>query len=103
MTEKRFTIRKSGNGLFYSDGDYSIDNTTQFIIETAEFKLNELYEENKQLKKENHRLKEGMLFFIHIASAKLEDRDTYCEMVFNCNYAEAKKEYGTIIKRLLEE
>lgn len=53
MTEKRFTIKKRGNGLFYSDGDYSIDNTTQFIIETVEFKLNQLNDENKQLKEDN--------------------------------------------------
>jgi hypothetical protein len=52
MTEKRFTVRKSGNGMFYSDGDYSIDNTIQFIIETVEFKLNELSNENEQLKQQ---------------------------------------------------
>ena len=50
MTEKRFTIKKSGNGLFYSDGDYSIDNTIQFVIETVESKLNQLNDENNELK-----------------------------------------------------
>lgn len=57
MTEKRFTLKKSGNGLFYSDGDYSIDNTIQFVIETVEFKLNQLEDENEQLKRKNKFLK----------------------------------------------
>ena len=51
MTEKRFSVKKSGSGLFYRDGDYEIDNTIQFIIETVEMKLNELYDENEKLKK----------------------------------------------------
>ena len=51
MTEKRFSVKKSGNGLYYRDGDYEIDNTIQFIIETVEMKLNELYDENEELKK----------------------------------------------------
>ena len=51
MTEKRFSVKKSGSGLFYRDGDYEIDNTIQFIIETVEMKLNELYDENEELKK----------------------------------------------------
>ena len=57
MTEKRFSVKKSGSGLFYRDGDYEIDNTIQFIIETVEMKLNQLYDENEQLKKENEFLK----------------------------------------------
>ena len=52
MTEKRFSVKKSGSGLFYRDGDYEIDNTIQFIIETVEMKLNQLYDENEQLKGE---------------------------------------------------
>ena len=51
MTEKRFSVKKSGRGLYYRDGDYEIDNTIQFIIETVEMKLNELYDENEELKK----------------------------------------------------
>ena len=50
MTEKRFSVKKSGSGLFYRDGDYEIDNTIQFIIETIEMKLNQLSDENEQLK-----------------------------------------------------
>lgn len=50
MTEKRFSVKKSGSGLFYRDGDYVIDNTIQFIIEIVEMKLNQLYYENEQLK-----------------------------------------------------
>ena len=50
MTEKRFSVKKSGSGLFYRDGDYEIDNTIQFIIETVEMKLNYLSDENEQLK-----------------------------------------------------
>ena len=57
MTEnKRFSVKKSGSGLFYRDGDYEIDNTIQFIIETIEMKLNQLYDENEQLKSDNNRL-----------------------------------------------
>ena len=50
-------LKKSGSGLFYRDGDYEIDNTIQFIIETVEMKLNQLYDENEKLKKENEFLK----------------------------------------------
>ena len=57
MTEKRFSVKKSGSGLFYRDGNYEIDNTIQFIIETVEMKLNQLSDENKELKKENEFLK----------------------------------------------
>ena len=57
MTQKRFSVKKSGSGLFYRDGDYEIDNTIQFIIETVEMKLNQLYDENEELKKENEFLK----------------------------------------------
>ena len=52
MTEKRFSVKKSGNGLFYRDGDYKIDNTIQFVVETVEMKLNQLFEENEQLKQQ---------------------------------------------------
>ena len=57
MTEKRFSVKKSGSGLFYRDGDYEIDNTIQFIIETVEMKLNQLSDENEQLKQQNEFLK----------------------------------------------
>ena len=57
MTEKRFSVKKSGSGLYYRDGDYEIDNTIQFIIETVEMKLNQLYDENEQLKQRNEFLK----------------------------------------------
>ena len=57
MTEKRFSVKKSGDGLFYRDGDYEIDNTIQFIIETVEMKLNQLSDENEQLKKDNVHLR----------------------------------------------
>ena len=56
MTEKRFSVKKSGSGLFYRDGDYEIDNTIQFIIETVEMKLNQLSDENEQLKQHNTEL-----------------------------------------------
>ena len=57
MVETRFCVKKSGSGLFYRDGDYEIDNTIQFIIETVEMKLNQLSDENEELKKENEFLK----------------------------------------------
>ena len=50
--KKRFSVKKSGSGLYYRDGDYEIDNTIQFIIETIEMKLNQLSDENEQLKQE---------------------------------------------------
>ena len=53
MTEKQFIVKKSGSGLFYRDGDYEIDNTTQFIIEIVEMKLNQLSDENEELKQHN--------------------------------------------------
>ena len=56
MTEKRFSVKKSESGLFYRDGDYEIDNTIQFIIETVEMKLNQLSDENEQLKQHNTEL-----------------------------------------------
>ena len=56
MTEKRFSVKKSGSGLFYRDGDYEIDNTIQFIIETVEMKLNQLSDENEELKQYNAEL-----------------------------------------------
>ena len=55
--KKRFSVKKSGRGLYYRDGDYEIDNTIQFIIETVEMKLNQLSDENEELKKENEFLK----------------------------------------------
>ena len=57
MIGKRFSVKKSGSGLFYRDGDYEIDNTIQFVIETVEMKLNQLYDENEQLKQQNEFLK----------------------------------------------
>ena len=57
MIGKRFSVKKSGSGLFYRDGDFEIDNTIQFIIETVEMKLNQLSDENEELKKENEFLK----------------------------------------------
>ena len=57
VLKKRFSVKKSGSGLFYRDGDYEIDNTIQFIIETVEMKLNQLSDENEELKKENEFLK----------------------------------------------
>ena len=56
MTEKQFIVKKSGSGLFYRDGDYEIDNTIQFIIETVEMKLNQLSDENEELKQRNNEL-----------------------------------------------
>ena len=55
--KKRFSVKKSGSGLYYRDGDYEIDNTIQFIIDTVEMKLNQLSDENEELKKENEFLK----------------------------------------------
>ena len=59
--KKRFNVKKSGSGLYYRDGDYEIDNTIQFIIETVEMKLNQLSEENEELKKEKEFLKKDAM------------------------------------------
>lgn len=56
MINKRFSVKKSGSGLFYRDGDFEIDNTIEFIIETVEMKLNQLSDENEQLKQYNTEL-----------------------------------------------
>ena len=55
--KKRFSVKKSGSGLYYRDGDYEIDNTIQFIIEIIEKKINQLSEENEELKQRNEFLK----------------------------------------------
>ena len=55
--KKRFSVKKSGSGLYYRDGDYEIDNTIQCIIETVEMILYQLSDENEELKKENEFLK----------------------------------------------
>ena len=63
MTEKRFSVKKSGSGLFYRDGDYEIDNTIQFIIETVEMKLNQLSDENEELKQQKDKWKQQCIHF----------------------------------------
>ena len=72
MTEKRFSVKKSGSGLFYRDGDYEIDNTIQFIIEIIEMKLNQLYDENEQLKQHNTELMNKIDFLEQIIAGDLE-------------------------------
>lgn len=72
MTEKRFSVKKSGSGLFYRDGDYEIDNTIQFIIETVEMKLNQLSDENEQLKQYNTELINKIDFLERIIDGDVE-------------------------------
>ena len=72
MTEKRFSVKKSGSGLFYRDGNYEINNTIQFIIETVEMKLNQLYDENKQLKQYNTELINKIDFLERIIDGDVE-------------------------------
>ena len=43
--------------IYFNDGDYEIDNTIQFIIEIIEKKINQLSEENEELKQRNEFLK----------------------------------------------
>ena len=42
--------------IYFNDGDYENDNTIQFIIETVEMKLNQLSDENEELKWLKHYL-----------------------------------------------
>ena len=72
MTEKRFSVKKSGSGLFYRDGDYEIDNTIQFIIETVEMKLNQLSDENEQLKQHNTELINKIDFLERVIDGDME-------------------------------
>ena len=73
MTEKRFSVKKSGSGLFYRDGDYEIDNTIQFIIETVEMKLNQLSDENEQLKQHNTELINKIDFLERVIDGDVND------------------------------
>lgn len=72
MVEKRFSVKKSGSGLFYRDGDYEIDNTIQFIIETVEMKLNQLSDENEQLKQHNTELINKIDFLERVIDGDME-------------------------------
>ena len=72
MTEKRFSVKKSRSGLFYRDGDYEIDNTIQFIIETVEMKLNQLSDENEQLKQHNTELVNKIDFLERVIDGDME-------------------------------
>ena len=71
-TEKRFSVKKSESGLFYRDGDFEIDNTIQFIIETVEMKLNQLSDENEELKQYNTELINKIDFLERIIDGDVE-------------------------------
>lgn len=96
MTEKRFSVKKSESGLFYRDGDYEIDNTIQFIIETVEMKLNQLSDENEELKFENNELKCALALnavdYI-IADGKKIDIPPYYEFEQRHDYVMHRREY----------
>lgn len=69
MSEKRFTLEQwTEESLYYSDGEYSAHMSIGFICEKVEKKLNEqqatieqLQEENQQLKRQNKALKDSSL------------------------------------------
>ena len=50
--------------------------------------LNDLSDENRQLKK-------ALFFYLDIVlSESLTDFDKWCNLLFDCNYEEAKRNYG---------
>ena len=95
MTAKRFTILY---GLDEDPFDWDIlDNEKDAIIcqyngtPICEL-LNELHEENEQLKK-------ALLFFYDVANCECStnwkgDMEKGCKRFFNCTYEEAKEKYG---------
>ena len=93
MTEKQFIVKKSGSGLFYRDGDYEIDNTIQFIIETVEMKLNQLSDENEQLRKEND------MFSCELSVSANKEISRNCRIT---ELEEENKQYKSIFFELVE-
>lgn len=123
MTAKRFYMDKSGdlydreNKSVMVDFGYSYDGVgCKRIIDL----LNELHEENEQLKsrcndydkalktlqdltdrklKENEQLKKALLFFYDVANCECStnwkvDMEKGCKRFFNCTYEEAEEKYG---------
>ena len=100
MNEKRFTIDEEGNitdtetdRTLYVENRYTACN---YYVNL----LNELNDESRQLRKENQRLKEGILWGIELSCKNdpKSDIEFWCQQFFNCNYNTAKEKYGTLSK-----
>lgn len=86
MTEKRFIIDDDGIVTDMVDLSMYIDND-----DCCE-KLNELNDENRQLK-------QALLFFVDVTNSECssnwqKDMENDCQKLFNCSYEEAKEKYG---------
>lgn len=97
MTNERFTIEilDDENWLIEDNEtglDYNpIDGTTRVLKGLIDL-VNNLYDENEQLKKE-------LLFFYDVANCECstnwrKDMEKGCKRFFNCTYEEAKEKYG---------
>ena len=86
--------------------DYLWEKGCYMTGEEVENQLNELYEENQQLKQENQRTKEAIYFLIECEAShttnKEEEMEALCQNIFNCSHKEAKKKYGTVSEVLLK-
>jgi len=69
------------------------------ITKSLSQEILELSESFNQVKEENQRLKEALLFFIECSNIEFssnfkEDMEKDCQKIFNCSYKEAKEKYG---------
>ena len=69
------------------------------ITKSLSQEILELSESFNQIKEENQRLKEALLFFIEFSNIEFssnfkEDMEKDCQKIFNCSYKEAKEKYG---------
>lgn len=104
MTEKRFTLHK---GL---DTINIMDNTKfreQIYINKSSKDMKCLVGLLNELAEENQQLKEALLFFVDVANSEYssnwqEDMEKDCQKLFNCSYKEAQEKYDNYDSRWWE-